>query len=358
MDIETLSKDGFFLNETNSVYSNIAFLSLRSSLISFFQTSTNLNELLSNSKLDKLSQTEINKEHGIKYAGNACDAISHFHHFTELILKDILRSANTLLAVDASDNPTLLHKLANKESISDSEIESLRQIEFKTALDRVVVLTKASILDNSYDFIVKSKQWLEKINSLRNRISHRGAFVLRYNALNELFGKYILPFVIKVTSLPQYNSIMMWKLNMCNDDIHPIEDIINEYTKKNIDQYKIQLLKLLANSSYNNPIYSTYSNMFSFINKDKIDNAELIAEQYAKKEWYYSKHICPVCGIKALVPEFDSYEEFYDEGKIINCEDYVYQVKCHCCSFELERYIIHRLSTLGVQIEDYSKLTR
>ena len=100
---------------------------------------------------------------------------------------------------------------------------------------------------------MKSKQWLEKINSLRNRISHRGAFVLRYNALNELFGKYILPFVIKVTSLPQYNSIMMWKLNMCNDEIHPIEDIINEYTKKNIQN--IFLVIICRHNTTNGLLY-------------------------------------------------------------------------------------------------------
>ena len=248
--------------------------------------------------------------------------------------------------------------MANKEAILDSEIESLKQIEFKTALDRVVKLVDGNILDNSYDFIKKSQRWLEKINSLRNRISHRGAFILRYNALDELFGKYILPFIIKVASLPQYNSIMIWQLNMCNDDIHPIEDIINEYTKRNINKYKIQFLKLLANSAYNNPLYSIHSNMFNFLNKDKIEHAELIAKQYAKKEWYYSKYKCPVCGIEALVPEFDSYEEYNDEGDIINSKDYVYKVKCHCCSFELESYIINKLKSFKVKIEDYSKITR
>ena len=98
--------------------------------------------------------------------------------------------------------------------------------------------------------------------------------------------------------------------------------------------------------------------MFSFINENKIKHAQLIAEQYAKKEWYYSKHTCPVCGIEALVPEFDSYEELNDEGDIINCEDYVYKVKCHCCSFELESYIIDKLKSFNVKIEDYSKITR
>ena len=258
MDIETLSKDGFFLNDTSTVYSNIAFLSLRSSLMSYFKTSINLNWLLSDSELDSIKPSEKDEKHGIDYAGNACNAISHFHHFTELILKDILRSKNTLLAVDASDDPMLLYKLANKEIISDFEIDKLKQIEFKMALDRVVALVKNSELDSSYGFIKESQRWLEKINALRNRISHRGAFILRYNALDELFGKYILPFIIKVTALPQYNSIIMWKLNMYNDDIHPIEDIIKEYTQKNINQYKIQLLKLLANSAYSNPIHSIY----------------------------------------------------------------------------------------------------
>lgn len=96
--------------------------------------------------------------------------------------------------------------------------------------------------------------------------------------------------------------------------------------------------------------------MFSFINENKIKHAQLMAEQYAKKEWYYSKHTCPVCGIEALVPEFDSYEELNDEGDI--CEDYVYKVKCHCCSFELESYIIDKLKSFNVKIEDYSKITR
>lgn len=358
MDIETLSKDGFFLNDTSIVYSNIAFLSLRSSLISYFQTSTNLNWLLSDSELGTKNQTQKDEKHGIDYAGNSCDAISHFHHFTELILKDILRNVSPLLAVDASDKPILLYRLANKEAILDSEIESLKQIEFKTALDRVVKLVDENILDSSYDFIKKSQRWLEKINSLRNRISHRGAFILRYNALDELFGKYILPFIINITSLPQYSDIIIWKLNMCNEDIRPIEDIINEYKKKNIDQYKIQLLKLLANSSYNNPIYSRHSNMFSFINEDKIKHAQLIADQIVKKEWYDSKHKCPVCGIEALVPEFDSDEIFDDNGLITGRLRFVYQVKCHCCSFELESYMISRLNSLGVKIEDYSKITR
>ena len=58
MDIETLSKDGFFLDTTNNVYTNIAFLSLRSSLISYFQTSTNLNWLLSDPDIDTMQLSQ------------------------------------------------------------------------------------------------------------------------------------------------------------------------------------------------------------------------------------------------------------------------------------------------------------
>lgn len=239
MDIETLSKNGFFLDKTSSAYSNIAFLSLRSALASYFHTSIELNWLLSKSNLDKMSQLETDKEQNIRYAGNACDAISHFHHFTELVLKDILRGVHPLLAIDASDKPLLLYKLLAGEHMSDSEVESLKQIEFKTALDRIVTLIKSGKLDSSYNFIKDSKVWLEKINILRNRISHRGTFVLRYNALDEFFGKYILPFVIEITSLSEYKEIKIWVYNMCNDDIHPIEEIINEYKKTNVDQYRI-----------------------------------------------------------------------------------------------------------------------
>jgi len=357
-DIETLSKDGFFLNEINSGYSNIAFLTLRSSLISYFQTSIDLNLLLSDPNLETMDKTQKDKKHGIKYAGNSCNAILHFHHFVELILKDILRSVNVLLAVDASDKPILLYKLIQNEPISEIDKEVLKQIEFKTALDRVIALIKEKKLDDSYKFIQDSRHWLEKINLLRNRISHRGVFILRYNALDELFGKYIFPFIIKITSLPQYNDILMHQLNICNDDINPIKDIITEYSKNKIDHYKIQLLKLLGNASYKNPIISYNNNMFSFIYDDKIKHAKMIADIYAKKEYYYKIHKCPVCGIDALVPEFDSFEEYNEDGEIINCIDYVYKVKCHFCSFELESYIINRLKNFNIKIEDYSNITR
>ncbi len=357
-DIETLSKDGFFLNKINSGYSDIAFLALRSSLVSYFQTSINLNWLLSDSLLEKMDEKQKDEKHGIQYASNSSNAILHFHHFVELILKDILRSINTLLAVDASDKPILLYKLIQNESISETDKEGLKQIEFKTALDRVVALIKDKKLDDSYKFIQDSQRWLEKINSLRNRISHRGVFILRYNALDELFGKYIFPFIIKITSLPQYNDILMHQLNMCNDNINPIKDIITEYSNNKIDHYKIQLLKLLGNASYKNPIISYNNNMFSFIYDNKIKHARLIADIYAKEEHYYKRHTCPVCGIDALVPEFDSYEEYNDDGEIINCIDYVYKVKCHFCSFELENYIINRIKGFKIKIEDYSNITR
>ena len=105
-------------------------------------------------------------------------------HFTELFIKEALRKEHPLLANEASSKPVILYKLLKREPIEPSELEGINTIEFSDAFKRfIMLLDEGKIKDKKLRFVKNYKEPLERLNYLRNRMWHRGTFVLRYPAL-------------------------------------------------------------------------------------------------------------------------------------------------------------------------------
>ena len=86
-----ISNDGFYLKDVSTKYSHIAEFSLRSAFLSYFRTAEDLFKVVIESgRMASFSQTQKDALCTNNYALDACDAITHFQHFLELFLKDIL----------------------------------------------------------------------------------------------------------------------------------------------------------------------------------------------------------------------------------------------------------------------------
>ena len=212
-NLENIFNDGFSLiSEIKGVGSerpaSLAPLSLGVALRAFFSTFSSMNSTIHYWAFPESPSynAENRKEwldggateysfHSVEYVKLCLQTIVHFQHFVELVCKDFLLSRHQLLAVDAFKEPVLLDKLLLKEAVPSHEITKLKTIEFGSALERLCKLIKSGRAGNGdISFILEAKPWLEKLNHLRNRMLHRGTFVLRYPALDKLAGQLLLPF--------------------------------------------------------------------------------------------------------------------------------------------------------------------
>lgn len=319
---------------------NVAFISLRISLMSFFRTAKALNRYMNDTSVrNDMSQHEKDTTLGIVYAHEAYNAVFHFQNFLELAIKDIRYSI--------------------------TRDENLYEDTFYNNLQALVASIDNNTIPSDYYFI-KNYYWgIRTINKLRNDAVHSGVFILRSEALNELFGKYAFPLMIEISKLLLFQGNRYWKYNLDNEKVNPIEDIIDEYTKPTADQYKIQLLKLIGSAAFDNEIYITKKELeeaqhdlfkmhvaavYGMIYAKKVEKAEKEAEQLSMMN-SMDAMTCPVCQNKTLVLEQDSYDDGED-----HYENYTYEVHCTQCGFKIDHYLINRIAATGVQIEDYSKI--
>jgi len=96
---------------------------------------------------------------------------------------------------------------------------------------------------------------LRSVNTLRNRIAHRGIFILRYQALDFLFGKYVFPFLKKILFIEgnekRYSHLQIHN-QLGNIDI--IDNIISHFEIESYSITKISLLKELGRACFENPL--------------------------------------------------------------------------------------------------------
>ncbi len=318
---------------------NVAFISLRISLMSFFRTAKALNRYMNDTSVrNDISQHEKDTALGIVYAHEAYNAVFHFQNFLELAIKDIRYSI--------------------------TRDENLYEETFFNNLQALVAGIDNNTIPSEYHFI-KNYYWgIRTINKLRNDAVHSGVFILRSETLNELFGKYAFPLMIEISKLQLFAGNRYWRYNLDNDDIHPIEDIIEEYKHETVNQYKIQLLKLIATAAFDNEIYITKKELeeaqhnlfkmhvcavYGLIYAKKVEKAEKEAEKLSFVNQMDAR-VCPVCQNKTLVLEQDTYDDGED-----NCCNYTYEVHCTQCGFKLDHYLINRIKDTGVKIEDYTQ---
>ncbi|TQR47866.1 hypothetical protein [Bacillus cereus] len=340
MDIKDIVSDGFSINDLDKKISSFSFISLNTAIKSYFSTYKSSEHFLG-TVLDNNSMTKFEKDwqYGINYIENYSETIIHFQHFIELICKEILREKHELLVLNLDKKHELFYKLLFKEEVPSSDLEGLRTNEFNTTVERMYQLIKAEKLDSRYNFFIEAnnKEALKRLNHLRNRIWHRGTFVLRYEALDLFVGRYILPIILQIVDLPEYKNLEnIWRYNPLKYSIDPITEIIDECSKTDYNIEKIAFLKELGRAAYNNPLH--FNHFFKFFNDEIIKRSERIAEAEVSLENHSQAdkiYNCPVCGVDSLTSYEDSDGEIEEDGSYSSYWTFSWYIKCHCCSFEI-----------------------
>ncbi|RWS51241.1 hypothetical protein DN586_25970, partial [Enterobacter cloacae] len=171
---------------------------------------------------------DVDKNYSLSYYESCTETIVHFQHFFELACKHILKNEHPLLADVASKKAVVLSKLLKGEMLNEIEDNSLQSIEFSEAISRLLELIKNESINDFklLNFILSGEEVLRTVNSLRNRIWHRGLFVLRYEALDELVCRFILPLVSEFLSLNLfYGNEINWKYKDLHCNVDPISEL-------------------------------------------------------------------------------------------------------------------------------------
>ena len=351
--MQSLIIDGFSLSEEDRP-AGVAFLSLKIALQSYFSTYEAMKSRLH--MFDgsvELDQNTIDWNHTSAYATAYTETIVHFQHFVELICKDILRAKHPLLALDARRHTVLQDMLLSGEQVEQSDLDNLQTPEFSVSLARTCDLISAGRLGDpgELDFLVEQREFLEKLNTLRNRIWHRGTFVLRLPALDRFVGSYCLPLVKAVANLPRFTGMnRIWKYQPLDCNIDPIDAIEDEFNAGRYEIGKISILKGLGRAAYSNPLIPP--GFGDILNVDHRVRAEKVA---ASESPGLTIHTCPVCATKSLVAYEESDVDDYDEkeGGYALLSEYVWQVKCHCCTFSIDSQVGNPGIKHGLPLDNY-----
>lgn len=355
-DINKIVKEGFYLNSQSQRLSGLAMLSLKIALKSYFSTYQNMKYFLHIFDSSGVSEEVINESHSKEYCEQSSEAIIHFHHFFELVCKEILRSENPLLAVDASNKHEIFDKLLKGERVTEKDQEGLKSIEFSLTIERLCeLIKKRNMGSGSLDFFVNSKSFLKELNFLRNRLLHRGVYILNYTAFDNLVGKFILPLVKDILDLPQYKNLThLWKYKSLSCGIDPIDEIESDFNTNKYDITKIAFLKELGRSAYNNQIMQATKGIYKFLNDEKIKRFEKMAGTQINEPNISHITECPVCGLNTLIVYDDIETDDYDEdtGTYKKAWRYTWQVECISCTFEVNNHLKNP-SEYGLSIPDY-----
>jgi hypothetical protein len=193
--VEALKVDGFPLQEDGNDIADVAVLSLRLGLHAYFSSYAAVRpywRLLHDPQAGSPGG-DPDKQYAVSYCESAAEAIVHLQHFFELVFKGYLRSRHRLLATDAGRKTLILDDLARNIPVSDEALEGTRSPEFSETLERLFDLIKAGRLPSDLNFLADTRATFDVLGYLRNRLWHRGLFILRYPALGELVGRYLLP---------------------------------------------------------------------------------------------------------------------------------------------------------------------
>lgn len=343
---ELLQQGGFKLPDLKGVNSMSVF-TLEIALESFFSTGKALSTLTGRMDADnKVENPEEDYRHN--YVKNAVESIIHLHHFLELVIKDVLRTVHPSLANDIPSNPVILEKILNGKPLNSAEDQPTKTVEFSGALKRILPLIKAGVVPADYLFIEQASEWLDEINQLRNRIMHRGVYVLRHETLDELFGKYVFPFLTRLFSTPLYAGKMSsWKYTPLDCGIDPIDEMVNAFSSRSsYDTKEFILWKLLATAAYDNPIMPVSNPLAASgvtgvlnkyadsINKEKVELAKSKADELLIANRASTTDKCPVCGVDSLLV-FEDNEETTTGDLILVCQG----LTCTCCGFDINNNI-------------------
>jgi len=348
-EVKKICEDGFYLGKKDINIDGLAFISLKLALKSYFATYQTMKYSLHMFEQNEEEKKRSLPPYGSAYCELCSETIIHFHHFFELIFKEILRSENILLSIDIkSDNHEILYDLITNNTIADEDLEKIHELEFSTTLNRLMRLIKRrNFGGGKFDFMMDSEDTLKQLNILRNRLLHRGVYILSYTALDKLVGYYILPLVNQIAQLPQYKAFNnRWKYENLSCGYDPVKEIINN-VKENYDMSKVAFLKELGRGAYN--IKTGF--LFEQLEKYKYEKTAKLFE----KENNIS-HItkCPVCGLNTLMVYDDVVTDDYDEStySFAKAWRHTWKVECVNCNFNISNDLKNP-KEYGLNIADY-----
>lgn len=369
MKLKNIKNNEFKIdNDNNDVILN----SLNIGLKSYFSSYKSIRE-----NFDKRTYSYSHKQ---DYYENFSETILHFHHFFELILKELLRDEEELLPLFISDDSELITRLIQKMPLSekkrkefiqqiplsDNELKNLKSLSFSQSLNRACEVIKLKP-EVKFKFLAKHRSEFDYLNYLRNKIWHQGKVMLKYEAFDFLIGQYILPLVKECLEVSEYKekyrSHKIWRFNKNSLEINPFEDIIEEFKNESPAIDKIAVLKELGRASY----YSHYGKGFGSIMDSRNQSANQLAQAELNNSFTFTNEIlkCPCCAAMSLVTytkevitDIHEYEyedeqgnvQFYEQEDSFQC---IYTVKCANCSFQLNDKGIKNLKEYEFDVEDY-----
>lgn len=350
-DIKRITQQGFKVGGDGTSNINLALISLRLALKAYFSTYKSFSYRIRTLDAQRAStEEEIIHSHRSAYCEAYTECIVHFQHFAELSCKGFLRSDHQLLADSVIREPQLLHKLVHKKKLSVEEEQKLFSAEFSESLSRLRDLVKSGQLKGSgkLSFILDHYDALVQLNSLRNRVWHRGLYVLKYPALDELVGRYLLPYVVATLKHPMFKGEEInWKYKPLACGVDPITAIIKHFTTETYDIGKVAFLKELGRSAYVNRLTPVVKKKtkekplkkftFQLISDSRQKaRAERIAESEAALDYNHVTD-CPTCGAKSLVVHEETDYDYDEEtDDLTNYRRYTHEVHCESCTFTLE----------------------
>jgi hypothetical protein len=361
-NLHAIIKEGFNFDKRGNVSVDLALISLKIALESYFATYQSFRHRLHIFKKATGTHEELDFNHSNEYCERSADCIVHFQHFAELVCKTILRNDHPLLADVAAGRPEIVHKLLHGEELTTDEEAGVQSVEFSLALERLAALVDAKKLKDHADaaFFVKHKDTLYQLNKLRNRVWHRGLFILRYTALDSFVGGYILPFVQDVLKHPTYSSNgYLGTPSQPACGIDPITAIIEHFASENYDIGKVAFLKELGRAAYHNPLSisgkrdAKIDKIFSMFHAPDRARAEKIAKALVSHGDQVED--CPVCNVKSLViyEDTDSYPSEENEDVDI-VYSYTHTATCMNCTFDVHGSDMENASAYGLKgISDY-----
>ncbi|KAI2685061.1 hypothetical protein [Pseudomonas sp. TNT3] len=341
--LESTLKKGFQLSDHSMRKDDLALVSLRVALKSFFSTYAKLRGRISNIKNSSGTTQEVIDSYSLNYAEAYAETVVHFQHFAELICKSFLRNDHPLLSDVGSGKAGVLHSLLHNKKLTAEEEKQVRSIEFSEALKRLKELIKSNKLKDhtNLQFIITHFDTLTELNTLRNRVWHRGLYVLEYSALDEFVGKYVLPFVRDVVSHQFFaGKEIIWKYASPHCGLDPIDEIIKHFSTEAYNLDKVAYLKEIGRSAYDDKLpkgpKSSKPFKFTFLLYDaERKRAERIAASEAKRD-FHEVCLCPTCGANSLIIHEETDSDFDDEGSPIKWYRFTHAAKCEYCGLSLD----------------------
>ena len=329
------------------------YVSLKSAIQNYFDTCQALSfvgtQPLNFKRISQIAFCDIPE-----YQSSYFFSITHFQHFFELIIKDILTRIDPLLVVKF-DDVGVEEMYCRKNGFDNPKSEKIQWVAFRDALERLKNIKEviSDTLDTKeISLLLDNKDTLGKLNRFRNEAWHKGVSFLNYDAYDKFVGRKILPLVEKLFETSNYSSKKyLWNYKNLRCGLDPIKEIIDEFSgKKNIDFEKVALLKELGRAAYHNPLvmgddknrdkkeYCLYRSLLEKVNKDKIEEGLAKTKALCKTFNLFEAYKCPVCGLKTLVRFVnDESGDVEDENGL----PYQYQkiipfkIVCQTCSFRI-----------------------